>query len=463
MSTRPAAPGSIRRRLMLMLAAIAAALAVAFFLILRTAALQTAQETQDAILTAAATAIADTLRIEQGEIVLDLPHSALSMLGTIAEERVFYRVLADGRTVTGYDDLPLPDRGRRPDNPEIATLSYRGSELRTAAITRQASDGESRRSVTVVVAQSRGYIAALLARISALAALLGAGAFAVASLLGLLAVRRALAPLGRLTASLGRRGPGDLSPLAAASAAELTPLVVALNGLMGRLSAALARSEEMIGEAAHRIRTPLATLRAEAELAHARVERPENRAALRTMLRAIDESARSAGQILDHAMVSVRADQMEPAPADLARIATDTAARLGPTAELRDISLALDAGGAVEVAGDAILLQNAVHNVLDNAIKYAPEDSTVTLSVIAEGKTARLSVADQGPGFGREDRARLTARFARGAGAGGVVGSGLGLTIADEVARAHRGRLILGDNSEGRGACVSLVLPRLSR
>jgi len=462
MSAVPAATGSIRRRLTLMLAAIAAALAAAFFLILRAVALETAEETQDAILVAAATAIADTLRVEAGEITLDLPHSALSMLGAIAEERVFYRVLAEGGTLTGYDDLPLPE-SRRAGGPEIATLAFRGGDVRAAAITRQVSDGEAGRAVTVVVAQSRGYIAALLARISALAALLGAGAFAVASVLGALAVRGALTPLERLTASLGRRGPGDLSPLAAASATELAPLVAALNGLMGRLSAALSRSEEMIGEAAHRIRTPLATLRAEAELAHARVERPENRAALRTMLRAIDESARSAGQILDHAMVSVGAEPMEPAPVDLARIAADTAARLGPTAELRDIALGLDADQAAEIAGDAILLQNAVHNVLDNAIKYAPEDSTVTLSVTAAGAEARLSVTDEGPGFVREDRARLTARFARGAGAGGVVGSGLGLTIAEEVARAHHGHLTLGDNPDGRGACVSLVLPRFSR
>jgi len=98
-------------------------------------------------------------------------------------------------------------------------------------------------------------------------------------------------------------------------------------------------------------------------------------------------------------------------------------------------------------------------NVLDNAIKYSPEDSDIRATLTA-GDELRMEITDQGRGFGDMDLARLTGRHVRGENVGNIVGSGLGLTIADDVLRAHGGRLEIGNNTEGEGACVSLVLPR---
>ncbi len=457
------ARGSIRRQLFVQLLAVAAILSLAFFLIVREVAGRVAEATQDDILAASATSIADSLRFEGGEVTLDLPYSALSMLGTINEDRVFYRIVADGRTLTGYDDLPQARPSATAPRPQFATFDYRGDRVRAVTLLRPVGSGSTPVQVAVSVAQTRLGMAAISARITSIATAIGVGFFVVATALSLLAARSALSPLARMTLSVTRRGPADLRPLRTAAPRELVPFVDALNGFMARLRTALGQSEDFITEAAHRVRTPLATLRAQAEVTYRKLERPEHRQALREMIRAIDESARSAGQMLDHAMVTLRTDSVAHETVRLDELVRETCDRFAPTAGLKDIEIVTELPPApVVLAGDRILLQNALHNVLDNAVKYSPADSTITVRLSAEPgapRRVRLSVADQGRGFDGRDLKQLTRRFSRGSNVGDIVGSGLGLTIADEVARAHGGHLDISENSPGAGACIALVLP----
>ena len=138
----------------------------------------------------------------------------------------------------------------------------------------------------------------------------------------------------------------------------------------------------------------------------------------------------------------------------------ETCDRLAPTADLKDITIHQDLPGTpIAFKGDGILLQAALQNILDNAIKYSPVDSEITASVTAQDEL-RLTIIDQGRGLDVTDVALLTNRFERGSNVDDVVGSGLGLTIADEVARAHGGRIEIAQNTNGVGACVSIVLPR---
>ena len=219
-------------------------------------------------------------------------------------------------------------------------------------------------------------------------------------------------------------------------------LVGALNGFMSRLKTSLTRSEDLIAEAAHRVRTPLTTVRTQAEITLRRVDKPENRQAVREMIRAIDESSRAAGQLLDHAMVSFRSDHLEMEDVDLGRLTCDTVDRVRPMADLRDIDLEVTVvDRAMPVKGDPILMQSALMNLLDNAIKYSPPDSCVHVTTTLTASEAIIVVRDEGRGFPKADMGRLTRRFVRGSNTDAVVGSGLGLTIAHEVARAHGGRL----------------------
>lgn len=451
--------GSIRRRMVVQLAAIAALLSVAFFLTVRVVAEQAATDTQDNILAASATSIADAVYSDAGEVRVEIPYSAISMLSTISEDRVFYRVLVDGRTLTGYDDLPLPEERATRRGPRFETYPYRGDNLRTVLVSRTLSAGERAASVQVVIGQTRLGLAVISSKITTTAVGIGVAFFGVATALSFWAAQNAMSPLDRLAASVARRGPNDLRPVTAATPAELVPLVGGLNSFMARLRSALTRSEDLITEAAHRVRTPLATVRTQAEVIHRQMERPANKKALREMIRAVDESSRSAGQLLDHAMVTFRSDQLETEILDAADLLRDVVDRLSPTAELKDIQVHLVLPDVpVQVRGDMILLQNAVRNVLDNAIKYSPADTDIEVR-LSGGDMCRMSFTDQGRGFAEADLDRLTRRFSRGTNVGDVVGSGLGLTIADDVAAAHQGSLEVSTNSKGPGACVTLVLP----
>lgn len=452
--------GSLRQRLIFQLLTIAALLSIVLYVSVRLLAQQAAEQTQDNILLASATAIAEAARAERDEVVLDIPYSALSMLGAINQERVFYRVMADGVTITGYNDLPPPAVAPGLGQASFATRDYRGDEVRVAAVLRRITAVDETIELTVLVAQTRVGLAEISLRISIAAAAVGIGFFILSGALSWLATQSALRPLDLLAQSVSRRGAHDLRPVRSQAPTELVPLLVSLNSFMDRLRSSLSRTEEFIAEAAHRVRTPLATVRAQAEIALRSVEKPNNRKTMREVIRAVDESSRSAGQLLDHAMVTFRSDNIAKSELDLADLTKDVIRGIGPTADLKDILIRLtDQRVDGTVVGDAILIQSALRNLLDNAVKYSREDSTIDVGIRRRGAEVRIDVRDRGRGFGGTDVDALKRRFGRGGNVDDVVGSGLGLTIADEVARAHGGRLELAANEEGEGTCASLVLP----
>ena len=449
--------GSIGRRLTLLLAGVAALLSLLSWGMVAGLAREAAERTQDNVLAASATTIAETLRSEQGEVRLELPYSAFAILGAISEERVFYRIMAGEDLLTGYADLPMPAGGVR-GQPVFDTGEYLGSQVRLVSVTRAVLAGSEPVQVTVTVAQTRGGVGAISGELSRLAAILSVAFFAVAVALSAFAARASLRPLNEIAQSVSRRGPSDLRPLRRDAPTELAPLLGSLNRLMERLGQSIRRSEDFIAEAAHRVRTPLATVRTQAEIALRSVEDEEEKQRLRRIIRAVDESSRSAGQLLDHATVAYRADDLAHDRLDLKDLVARGVAALEPTAAMKDIALEIEAESTT-VIGDAVLLDNALRNVLDNAIKYSPAETRVTIRVGNARNEAEIVVTDEGPGLGDGPVDRLTERFQRGTNAEGVVGSGLGLTIAHDVLAAHGGRLELGTMEGGCGTCVRLALP----
>ena len=451
--------GSIERRLTLLLAGIAALLSVLSWWMVTGLARQAVERTQDNVLAASATTIAETLRSEQGEVRLELPYSAFSMLGAISEDRVFYRVAAGAEVLTGYADLPVPTIMPASTGQIVFdTGDYSGEAVRMASVSRLVLAGAQPVPVTVTVAQTRSGVGAISAELSQLAALLSVAFFVVAVSLSAFAARTSLRPLNEIADAVSRRGPSDLRPLRRDAPTELAPLMLSLNRLMDRLGQSIRRSEDFIAEAAHRIRTPLATVRAQAEIALRSVRDEGEKQRLRQMIRAVDESSRSAGQLLDHATVIYRADDLVRSPIEVSDLVAQTAAALGPTAAMKDIGLLIEAIPA-RIEGDPVLLDNALRNVLDNAIKYSPPETEVTLTVTAPPGELHIRVSDEGPGLGDGPIAALTERFRRGSNTQGIVGSGLGLTIAEDVLVAHGGRLELATREGEAGTCITLVLP----
>ncbi|MEP0155753.1 sensor histidine kinase N-terminal domain-containing protein [Pseudophaeobacter sp.] len=454
----PQISGSLRNRLAVTLIGGASLLALLLFLVVRNYAAQIAQQGQDSILGASVSSILDAAVLRDDQVEIDFPYASFSMLTTPAHDRVFYAIYRDDQLLSGYADLPRPDSADSPDSGErhYQTAAFIGKPIRVSTASRTLLGADVKTHITVSVAQTQDALSDRLNAISRNVASFGMGFFVLVVLLSFWVTSITIAPLNRLATSVARRGPQDLSPVSKPVPTEMLPLVGALNRLMARLNQSLTQSEDFIAEAAHRVRTPLATVRSYAETTLQRVDKEQNRQALRSMIRAIDESSRAAGQLLDHAMITFRADQLEYQQLDLVDLVQDLVLRLAPVAEMKDIDLRFHIDQPVHCQGDPILLQNAIRNLIDNALKYSPSESTIDIRVSASPRP-QVEIHDQGPGFPPDEISDLALRFSRGNNAAGTIGSGLGLTIAQDVAIAHGGKLTLS-NLTGGGACVLFSL-----
>ena len=455
--TKPIIKGSIRRRLSALLTIVAGIIAIFLFFLIQSVARQIAQSSQDNILLASAISIVDSSRFNKGEFSIDLPYSSLSMLDTVTDERVFYSIKLDDQFLSGYKLLPQADVFK---SNNIAYLSshFLDQDIRIVTVKRLFSINNQPVTLEVSVAQTLNGLTKTLASTRRVSLIVGVTFFLIAAILSFMLARSAVNPLARLTKSISKRGPKDLRPVAAPVPAEMVPLVSSLNTLMHRLEKSLTRSEDFITEAAHRVRTPLTVVRTQAEITLRQIDKPRNRKNLKEIIRAIDESSRAAGQLLDHAMVTFRADNLALEKVNICQLINDTVDRLSPLADLRDISLEVELLHHASVLGDPILLQNALYNIIDNAIKYSPIDSKVVTTVSSINEKIQISVNDTGPGFNSDEPSKLIERFHRGENVEGIIGSGLGLTIAHEVVEAHKGHLEI-KNLVGGGACVSFLLP----
>lgn len=454
---KPIIKGSIRRRLSGLLTLVAAIIAVFLYFLIQSVARQIAQSSQDNILVASAISIIDSSRFTKGELSIDLPYSSLSMLDTVTDERVFYSIKLDDKFLSGYKLLPQADVFKS-NNVAYLSSQFLDQDVRVVTVKRLFSINNHPVSLEVSVAQTLNGLKQTLAGTSRVSVIVGVTFFMITSILSFVLASSAVNPLARLTKSISKRGPKDLRPVAASVPAEMVPLVSSLNSLMHRLEKSLTRSEDFITEAAHRVRTPLTVVRAQAEITLRQIDKPRNRKNLKEIIRAIDESSRAAGQLLDHAMVTFRADNLALEKVNVCQLINDTVDRLRPLADLRDISLEVELVHPAIVLGDTILLQNALYNIIDNAIKYSPIDSKVVTTVSSIDKNIQISVNDTGPGFNSGEPSKLIERFQRGENVEGIIGSGLGLTIVHEVVEAHKGHLEI-KNLVGGGACVSFFLP----
>ena len=455
--TKPIIKGSIRRRLSALLTRVAGIIAIFLFFLIQSVARQIAQSSQDNILLASAISIVDSSRFNKGEFSIDLPYSSLSMLDTVTDERVFYSIKLDDQFLSGYKLLPQADVFK---SNNIAYLSshFLDQDIRIVTVKRLFSINNQPVTLEVSVAQTLNGLTKTLASTRRVSLIVGVTFFLIAAILSFMLARSAVNPLARLTKSISKRGPKDLRPVAAPVPAEMVPLVSSLNTLMHRLEKSLTRSEDFITEAAHRVRTPLTVVRTQAEITLRQIDKPRNRKNLKEIIRAIDESSRAAGQLLDHAMVTFRADNLALEKVNICQLINDTVDRLSPLADLRDISLEVELLHHASVLGDPILLQNALYNIIDNAIKYSPIDSKVVTTISSINEKIQISVNDTGPGFNSDEPSKLIERFQRGENVEGIIGSGLGLTIVHEVVEAHKGHLEI-KNLVGGGACVSFLLP----
>ena len=389
-----------------------------------------------------------------------MPHASLALLATGRRDRIFYRVAApDGRLITGYPNLAAALPPATSGSPRFVDTVYLGTPIRAVALGRLVAYAGGP-GVTVVVAHTRDERQALAADIFANAFLPVLVVVLVAAGLIWFGVRRALAPLLTIEGLVRAREPGDLTPIAAPAPAEVRQLLGGLNRFMERLQATLGLMQSFLADAAHQIRTPLATLRAQAELA---VEE-EDPAALRRYVHKIHRNAALASQVtnqlLSHTMVSHRGQVAAREPLDLVTLLRKVAQRaesggLSPPIELDLRGLT----GEATVLGDQITLREAFTNLLDNARHYAGDQYPVQIRLVTAPAALVVEVADRGPGIPDAEKERVLERFTRGSAGKGVAGSGLGLAIVKAAADSHRAGLGLVDRPGG-GLIVRLTFPR---
>ncbi len=443
---------SIRRRLVFLLLMGSATLAFLLYFVVQSVARQAAQESQDNILAASAVSILDGVKLVDGQTDVDMPYSSLSMLDSVTDERVFYAIYLDANLLTGYPEL-IKLQTNTAMVPVFSFGTLFDVDVRIVTVKRQIGKNE----VFVSVAQTLNGQIKVLRNISSIALGVGFGFFVLSAILAFLIAESTIKPLNRLTLSVSRRGPDELRPVSAPVPSEMVPLVNSLNNFMTRLKLSLQRSEEFIAEAAHRVRTPLAVVRTRTEILLREAKTKKSKAELLEVLNAIDDSSRTAGQLLDHAMVSFRLDNLSEDEIEVQFLIKDVIDRISPLYDLKGIQIKNNSIQNCRVIGDTILLQNALHNVLDNALKYCSENDFVTVTVKDVSQNCIIEILDSGEGF-PENSALLTNRFTRGENTKGIVGSGLGLTIAKDVVEAHGGNITISNTEEG-GACVTFTLP----
>ncbi len=273
------------------------------------------------------------------------------------------------------------------------------------------------------------------------------------------AVGRALGPLRALAEAVASRDPGRLEPVSVAGVPrEVAPLVERLNALFARIAASLEKERAFTADAAHELRTPLAAIRAQAQVAYESSEDAERSRALEQVMAGCDRAARLSEQLLTLARVEDAASRRGFELCDLRALARSVLAELAQDAHSRGVAFELHAEAPVRVSGDAGLLHVVLRNLVDNAIRYAADGRVVRVEAGCVERSPVLRVVDRGPGIPAGDRGRVLDRFHRLAGSG-EAGAGLGLSIVSRIASLHGARLELREGPAGRGLEVSLAFP----
>ncbi|MCG8561832.1 MAG: sensor histidine kinase [Hyphomicrobiales bacterium] len=459
---------SLKRRLIVWLLGPLALLSAAMLAEVYFSARRAADDVYDRVLKGSALAIAERVVVgEDGGLEVDVPYVALEMLTSAAQDRVFYRVDGPGgRFITGYSDLPsLPDgRTLTAGQSDVFDSRFRGAAIRVVAQAGVAAASRSSMSFTVLVAettQAREALARemLLGSAGRLAAII-----ALAAVIVWFGVRRGLRPLARLETALHRRSSSDLRPVRHQVPSEVRHLVTAINQLMARLEEAIDALGRFTGNAGHQIRTPLAAIKAQVQLALGETDPAAKDAALRGAETAARETERLVDQLLLLARVDAKAGAVGGHGAvDLNAMAQKTTRALVPDALKKGIDLGFESeGGEVLVDGDGALLSEALKNLIENATGYCPEGSTVTVRVGNGHGRAVLEVEDNGPGIPDPQRDKALERFVRLTAANDQ-GTGLGLAIVHEIAKQHGAGVALEDGPSDKGLRVRLAFPENRR
>ncbi|HEY9106857.1 MAG TPA: sensor histidine kinase [Roseateles sp.] len=419
-----------------------------------------ADELVDATLLQAARALARQIRPTASGLFVDLPRSAQDILAADPEDRVMYMVSSPpGQLLLGDARMPPPPGSPLLDKPVFFDATVPEPMRVVSLDLRLSAAGAPEQVLRVQLARSSKPRELLAQRmlldtalpLSLLIALMSMGVWA--------GIRRGLKPLAELQRQMEGRRADALAPIELQAAPpEVGALAGAVNELLGQVQHSLATQRRFISDAAHQLRTPLAGLKSQTELALQEAADP----VLRQRLQRVHESAVRGARLVSQLLVLARAEPEAVAAqgwerVDCAALVRDVAADQVPRALAAGCDLGVELPDeAVTVQGVELLLREALVNLIDNAVRYAGAGAAITVRLCRAGDDVWMEVEDNGPGLAPQLRERAFERFVRGAAHG--EGCGLGLAIVREIAERHGGSAELLPAAP-RGCIARLTLP----
>lgn len=395
-------------------------------------------------------AIASQVDNPDNNFRLQLPAIAEKVLLVDGYDKLFYEVVdLNGKKLAGNTELPKPphtfDRGKLYYDGKLGNKTVRVAALLTER------NGKAFIVLSAETKLKRDWLAGEIV----LAMLVPEGLLIIAAVFMIRrSVRQGLASIQPLREELVRRTHTDLSQLSLKEIPEeIYPIFFEVNELLARLSSALDVKRHFVADASHQLRTPIAALQAEAEMALRSSDPGES---LKRIVAGTRRITHLAHQLLTLSHLESR-KIISPVAIDLAQLTQEAAQRWMPLAMQKNIDLGFDLSPA-RVMGDPVWLEELANNLIDNALRYTPEDGIVTVRCGDIDAHIYWEVEDSGPGIPSAEREKVFERFYR-LDTTGVDGCGLGLAIVREIAHSHHASVTLGEGNSG-GVMVRVIFPK---
>lgn len=417
------------------------------------------------------TVLAQQVKEYNGQLSAQLPYTARDFLRADDVDNVYFQVSGPQRElVVGDSDLPLPDDEEKPVpwSVHVRDDQMRNTEVRVAYtyVNLQPQKTGATRYALVQVAETLDKRSQLANQIIKGVILPEFIILPIALTLLWFALARGLSPLTTLQDHIRSRRSDDLSPIDSRGVPEeISPLVRSLNDMLDRLSQSIQLQKRFIADAAHQMKTPLAGMRMQSELALRQVSRDE----IQRSLEQLSKSSESATRLVNQLLALARAENQSPHTAplkeiDLRELARSVVQDWVQSAFARRIDLGFEeTDDPVLIRGDETMLRELTINLIDNALRYTQENGRVTVRIRAdeERNLAILEVEDNGPGIAPAERAHVFERFYRILGSQ-VEGSGLGLAIVREIAQQHGADVDIFSNPRSNDVRLPGCLFRIS-
>ncbi|WP_338767468.1 sensor histidine kinase N-terminal domain-containing protein [Massilia sp. METH4] len=419
------------------------------------------------------TVLSQQVREVDGKLQQQLPGAARDILRADDVDSVYYQILGpQGRYVDGDRDLPRPQPEPDDEMDSAGAVRFRnatlhGTPIRVAYayVNLEENSEHPPRLALVQMAETLEKRAKLANEIIKGVILPQFIILPVVLALVWFALSRGLLPLAELQERIRARRSDDLSPIPPKQVPEeITPLVSSLNEMLARLSQSIDMQKRFIADAAHQMKTPLAGMRMQSELALRQTDQNEIHRSLEQLAKSSEAATRLVNQLLALARAENQPQAgMAFAPLDLAELARNAVRDWVPASFNYRIDLGYEGPEApVLIEGDPVMLRELLSNLIDNALRYTPIGGSVTVRV-NEGAAPTLEVEDTGPGIPPAERVHVFERFYRILGSS-AEGSGLGLAIVREIAQQHGAEVdILGNpratNPKYPGSLFRLTFP----